>query len=340
MTPYQDALKAAGGNKSSAARALGMPWGTFDHRLKAERDGRAIKTTRRRQTIAQLFGATTHNPIMSAAGLVSPAKPRAVAPTWSPRGNRIVHDDGSRLLEMASLPETVLCFSCTQAPFQHTDTIPFLATVLASYKPDMVVCQGDEVDLKFLKRAFMRPDGPGPDAELSAAVDFMHSLFQVVPEAVCLTSNHVAGRIDHGASNGNFPSRMLRPWAEVCNAPPTWIWRDYLIMRNWLFEHGQGVAKGARASMPEDTVKRFGRQLSVMRGHFHSEFGEHIKPVWTSGNRQLRVCYTGCLMDPREATYTRAALMLGCVVLVRGVPHPVPLATDSHGRWTGKLVEW
>lgn len=318
MTSYAAALQAHGTTVAAAAY-LGIPRTTFQSRLKAEQAGRKSK--------------------LAAMDIKPLAKPRTKH-AWSSNGNRVLHDDGSRLIELETLPESVLCFSCTQAPFQHPDALGFLAMVLASYKPRMTVCHGDEVDLKFFKQAFMRPDGLGPAAELSGALEFMRGLFRIIPEAICLSSNHVAGRIDHGQAHGNFPTRMLRPWAEVCDAPPTWIWRDYLIMRNWLFEHGHGVSKGARGSLVEDMTKRFGRPLSVMRGHFHSEFGEHIKPIWTQGGRQIRACYTGCLMDPREVNYTRAPTMLGCVVLIRGVPHPVPMVLDAHNRWIGKLMEW
>jgi hypothetical protein len=45
-------------------------------------------------------------------------------------------------------------------------------------------------------------------------------------------------------------------------------------------------------------------------------------------------------MNPPAVTYTRAPTMNGCVVLLRGVPHPIPMPKDKYGRWTGNLTEW
>lgn len=47
MTPYQDALTAAGGNKAEAARQLGLSPSTFKDRLSAEVEGRSFVVTAR-----------------------------------------------------------------------------------------------------------------------------------------------------------------------------------------------------------------------------------------------------------------------------------------------------
>lgn len=257
---------------------------------------------------------------------------------WFAENNRLIHDDG-HLLELEKMPDTVLAFSCTQAPYHHIDALNFLYEVKEYFQPDFTVCCGDEADLKSLKKIYSRPDDISPTEELELTQQFMAELFNIFPAAVCLTSNHVEERIKYAQTQGNFASPWIISWQDLINAPETWLWRDFLIMGNWLFEHGHKVSKGSRASIQEEVVKRFGRPLSVVRGHRHSEFGEHIKPVWVDPYRQLRMCYVGCLMNPDEATYTRAPTMLGCVVILQGAIRAIPMVLDRHGRWIGSIPE-
>jgi hypothetical protein len=259
---------------------------------------------------------------------------------WWEKISRVVYDDG-RTMELESLPETILHFSCTQAPFQHPDALAFLDAVKRAYAPDLVLCHGDEADLQCLKKAFMGADSPGPGLELELTKEFIAGLADVFPRMLLLSSNHVDGRIRYAQAQGNIPTIMLRPWRDIIEAPAEWEWRKYIIARNWAWEHGHDVSKGSRSTVEEDTCKRFGRPLSIMKGHIHSELGDHIKPVWTDGmKQQLRIVFTGCLMDERQVSYTNGPTVNGCVVSVRGMPVPVPMLKNRAKRWTGDLPTW
>lgn len=266
--------------------------------------------------------------------LDEPVQPRE--PWWYRYG--VQHDDGAKLI-LERLPDTILCFGDMQAPAHHPDTLTFLSAIIARYKPDAFVCMGDEADLTGFKKHFMTAESLGPAQELKEAISFMHELFKIVPEAICLTSNHVADRLAYAQGQGNIPNIMMRRWAEVIDAPKGWVWRDYVIWGRWLLEHGHKIAKGSRPNLLESAAKRFNRHLSIMRGHHHSELGEHIKPVWMPERWQARQAFTGCLMDYRKAGYTRDACMVGCVVLVKGVPHPLVMDVDESNRFTGRLIE-
>lgn len=253
---------------------------------------------------------------------------------WSRYG--VEHDDGRRL-DLKHLPDTILLFGDTQIPKHHDQYLEFLSMVKATYQPEAVIHMGDEADLTALKKHFLSVSDLGPTQELEEVIDGMRELFKIFPEAICLTSNHVAQRIGYAQAQSNIPNAMMRLWADVINAPKGWIWRDYVVAGNYLFEHGHLINKGARGSIQEQTFLRFGRILSVVRGHHHSELGDHIKPIWV-GDWQQRIIYTGCLMDANKAGYSRAACNTGCVVLVKGVPHPIRMILDKSGRWVGKLA--
>lgn len=258
---------------------------------------------------------------------------------WYARRNFVLHDDASTL-ELQELPASVLVFSCTQAPFQHPDALEFLETVRDAFLPDLTICGGDELDLQYLKKAFMSADSDGPLRELEQGKYFVSHLGRIFPRLILLTSNHVKLRIRYAQAQGNIPSAMMRDWRDVIEAPRDWTWRDYVIARNWLFEHGHDIDKGSRGSIQEQTVKRFGRPLSIIRGHIHSELGDHIKPIWVTRDQQIRLVYVSCLMDGRKVNYTRAPTVNGCVAILRGVPHPIPMVTNKRGRWVGRLSDW
>ncbi len=268
--------------------------------------------------------------------LSRPASVSTGEPWWFKYG--VQHDDGHKLI-LDRLPDKVMCFGDMQANYQHPDTLPFLCAVIARHKPDAFVMMGDEADLNALKKHFMNAESLGPAQELEQAVAFMQELFKIVPEAIALTSNHVGDRIAYAQGQGNIPNLLMRTWADACGAPKGWIWRDYVIWDKWFLEHGHKIKKGGRTNLLEGLAKRMNRHLSLMKGHVHSELGETIAPIWMPGRWQARQCFTGCLMDARKAGYTRDALMLGCVVLDKGVPHPIPMAVDESNRWVGKLIE-
>lgn len=274
----------------------------------------------------------THTPVVQNVNI--PASDRR--DWWSCYG--VEHDDG-KMMEWKRLPETILLFGDMQIPKHHNDYLQFLSMVKARYNPDAVICMGDEADLTSFKKHFLSVGDKGPTQELEDVISELQEVFKLFPHVVCLTSNHVAQRISYAQAQGNIPNAMMRLWADVIGAPKGWIWRDYLIAKNWLFEHGHLINKGARGSIQEQTVLRFNRPLSIARGHHHSELGAHIKPVWVEGGWQQHMIYTGCLMDSVKAGYSRAACVTGCVVIEKGVPHPVRMMLDKSGRWVGSLME-
>jgi len=249
----------------------------------------------------------------------------------------VLFDDGDTL-ELERLPETVLHWSCSQSPFEHPDSLAFLSTVAASYKPDLVVMHGDEADLEFAK--FQKADSMSPIAELEHVKRFVRDVAKIFPCMLLLTSNHIHSRLKGAQAKANIPTMMMKDWPSLIEAPPDWTWRSYIIARNWLWEHGHDISRGARGSIIEETINRFGRPLSIMRGHHHGLHGDFMRPIWVSPTQQVRMFYVGCLMAKRHVSYTRAPLINGAAITYRGHPLAIPMEKDRHDRWTGRLAEW
>ena len=256
---------------------------------------------------------------------------------WYKRVATVVYDE-PRVLEYETLPPKILAFSCTQFPYEKARWQEYLKEVLDLVQPDLVVMLGDLVDFKFLKKEFMHPDDLSPTEELERSAEAVNMLAKIVPQAIHLTSNHGEGRIRTAQIRGNIPSPLMRRWQHAVGVPDTWISRQYLIADDWLFEHGDGISKGSKASHRQDMISRFGRPLSAMRGHRHGEFGEITPPMVEAEGKVLRICYVGCLMDEKQATYTNGGLWNGCVALIHGYPVPIHMLRDFRTReWTGKI---
>lgn len=256
---------------------------------------------------------------------------------WFEADNDVVFDDGRKLV-LRKRPAKVLCISCTQSPFHARDAIPFIASVIAERQPDAVILQGDIPDIAWAK--YPDINGPSASEEVRKAREFIEQLGRIIPKAIVLSSNHAEGRVAYMQKMGRVPDEFMRPWHEVYGCPPGWEYRDYVIMGGILFEHGDGVSKGARTSIREEMIRRFGRPLTVIRGHRHGLFGETIAPYWETRTRQVRIAYTGCLMDEGQVTYTKSGLWDGVLLINEGAIEPIPMERGEDGRWTGRIVPY
>ena len=68
----------------------------------------------------------------------------------------------------------VLAFSCNHSPFHHKDALRFLKEQKKIWKPDVVVCLGDEMDYHMMSRHPKEPDAMG-------AMEEDNRFLQVVP---------------------------------------------------------------------------------------------------------------------------------------------------------------
>lgn len=237
-----------------------------------------------------------------------------------------------------TLPDTVLVIPDLQAPYQHPDALSFLSMVAQRYQPDLVVGIGDEVDFSFLSdhKKVVEIDNPVP--ELEQAITFMAELFKLFPQALALTSNHVHGRLKNARQNGRLPASMIRNWREIIQAPKGWEWYEEVRLGNYMFRHGDNWPKLNGMQLLRATPDKYGQHFNIVHGHIHSEHG--IKAVERVGDDDYYAAYTGCLINPRckAFDYTKAPNnKLGCLVIVKGVPHRLPMRLDNIGRFTGKL---
>lgn len=162
---------------------------------------------------------------------------------------------------------TVLFCPDTHFPFQHPDTFRFLKYLKDEYRPDVFVHAGDEVDFAALSFHEKDPHMPSAAEEYKCAVDQMHKLYQLFPNALVATSNHTS-RVFRVAFKAGLPSQMLRTYREFLEAPPGWSWHDRILINDVAYFHGDPLS-GPNA--PKQWMAQL--RMSICQGHLHSNAG-------------------------------------------------------------------
>lgn len=230
----------------------------------------------------------------------------------------------------------VLCISDLQVPFEHRDALAFVLYVDNYFFPKKnraVVNLGDEVDQHTLGKWPSNPNGKSGSHELEEAKHRLKDWFKAFPRTKVCTSNHTY-RAWKKAFMAGIPSQFLREVGDVYGAPPGWMWRDRWIIDDVLFEHGENVS-GATAALNAALQNR----MSTVIGHQHT----HAGVIWSgSVGSEIFGLNTGCLIDIEQYAFDygkglRKKPVLGCGVIVNGVPYFIPMILNKHRRWNGRI---
>lgn len=232
----------------------------------------------------------------------------------------------------------VLVVSDLQEPFSHRDAFNFVSVVKEVYATDTTVFIGDEVDFHAISPKFIHdPDGRSPGDELDQAVRALGKWYDLFADEALVricTSNHT-GRIFKKAFQAGIPKRFLRKVNEFLEAPGNWEWRDTWEVDGIRYEHGdaQGGMYAAR------TLALSNRQSTVI-GHHHSHGGVNYLSNESECIFGLNV---GCLIDRHTYVFdygknAKFKPTLGCGVVIRGVPHFVPMILDRKERWIKEII--
>ncbi len=230
-------------------------------------------------------------------------------------------------------PTVVLAIPDLHCPFQHPDAFKFLAAVKKKYRPNEVVCLGDEMDGHYISMHDSDPDGMGGGHELEAAIKELKKLYKLFPKVKVCTSNH--GSLPYRrAYKFGLPKAFLKSYKEFLQAPVGWAWADEWEIEDVIYEHGesfsgqQGAIKSANANM-----------ASTVIGHIHAFAG-----IQYSANQKHLIFgfNVGCLIDNSAYAFAygkkfKAKPILGCGIIKDGIPTFVPMILTAKGDWVGKL---
>jgi hypothetical protein len=224
--------------------------------------------------------------------------------------------------------------SDTHAPYQHPDTIKFLAAIKAKYDPDRVIHIGDELDNHAMSYHESEPELYSAGEELNRARDIIWQIEALYPKVDVMESNHGSLAFRKARTSG-IPKEFLKPYSEVLRTKH-WKWHQDLTIRlsnsqPCYFHHGKSANS---MTYLKDTG------MSCVQGHFHEKYniqyhGREERLTW--------VIATGCLVDDHSLAmaYNNCNLkrpIIGCSIIIDSQPRLLPLVMKSNGRWNGRLT--
>ena len=231
--------------------------------------------------------------------------------------------------------KTVLVISDTQSPYEHPDTLAFLAAVKRKYKPNKVVHIGDLVDAYQLGEYVRDPDAPNMREDLGRIQVFIKALGKMFPKMDIIRGNHER-RLHRAFARAGISDVFMRDWGDVLDTPSAWRWHDEIEIDGILYQHGDETGAGGQAQ----AVKRCelnGR--CTVAGHHHTNASIHF-----FANREVLLwgMHVGSLIDFKTMAFAYARKQLRKPIISIGlvidkIPLLIPMELDSEGRWTGKL---
>jgi predicted phosphodiesterase len=229
----------------------------------------------------------------------------------------------------------VLVIPDTQIPFAHKEAIPFLKLVEKTYKPDRVVHIGDLIDSHAVSFHDHDPDGLSAGDELKATVKELKAWYKAFPKVDFVEGNHDL-RFYRTAFSLGLPRAVLRDLHDLLEMPKTWTVQESVEIDGVIYEHGDGLKGGLNGSFRSAVD---GNQASTVFGHFHSSAGIRY---FANKRRLMFSMNVGCLMNTHSyaAAYGKKLKdkpILGCGLVLDGIPVYVPMVLNSKSQWVGKL---
>jgi len=220
-------------------------------------------------------------------------------------------------------------------PYAHKDVTPFLKAIKAKFKPDKIVCMGDEIDHHAM--SFHDSDGDLFSAgdELQIAIESLRPIYKLFPRMDVISSNH-GDMVYRRAKHHGIPRAYLKSYGDVLEAPKGWHWHNDLVLKTSIdtqiyFHHGKStdVFKTSQAM-----------SMSHAAGHYHEKFSISY---WANPTGLYWGLQTGCLVDDKSLAfaYNKTNLkrpIIGLGIIVEGLPHLIPMVLDKYHRWIGKLL--
>lgn len=240
-------------------------------------------------------------------------------------------------VEQPTDPERILVFGDTHAPYHHPDAVDFLARVAGLINPTMVVHVGDEVDHHALSFHDSDPNLDSAGKELVQARLFINDLHDVFPYMRILESNHGSLAYRRAKAFG-LPTAYIKSYREILfphGGGEGWSWHHRIRIEN---EYGrdfqfQHEGKGDLMTLAAH------ENANITVGHEHSKFGIGYNATMVDTYWSM---YLGWLGDISSMAFAYGKEfpkkpVLGCGLIIGGVPSLVPMQVDRHNRWTGRL---
>lgn len=232
--------------------------------------------------------------------------------------------------------DVILCVPDLHIPYEHPDALDFITAVKKQYKPDLIINLGDMLDFHSISFHDSDPDLASAGDELLRAQDKIAEWEEVIPEQYIVGSNHGDLPV-RKFLNAGLPRHFLRSYNDI-----------YGVSKNWKFVDDLTIETGSRY-LPDlyiaHGLRKNAMQVAQQRGqrficgHYHEDF-----EVRYAGNPNSLIwsVMSGCLIDKKSMAFNYNKLnlnrpVLGCTVILYGIPFLIPMILDKKGRWIGEV---
>jgi hypothetical protein len=163
--------------------------------------------------------------------------------------------------------------------------------------------------------------------------EYIKELESVFPDVTEVHSNH-SSLVYRRALKYGMPKELIRPYGEFLGTKK-WKWVDDLTLtcgqQRVFFTHG----KAADVLKVSQTMG-----MSTVQGHYHTKFSIGY---WANPDELYFGMQVGCLINQKSLAFSYAKnfstrFILGCGVIIDGVPRLLPMVLNNKGDWIGRVV--
>ena len=230
--------------------------------------------------------------------------------------------------------KTILVVSDMHLPYQHKDSIKFLKEIKKEFKPDTTISIGDLLDQHALSFHDSSPELYSAGHELDKAKEYVKELESVFPKLIEVDSNH-SSMIYRRALKHGLPRAYLKDYGDFLETRK-WKWVDDLTLtmsngQRCFFTHG----RSADVLKVSQTMG-----MSAVQGHYHTKF---VISWWANPDNLFFGMNVGCLIDQKSMAFNyaknfRTRFIIGCGIIIDGIPRLLPMVLNQKGDWIGKIV--
>ena len=228
----------------------------------------------------------------------------------------------------------ILVISDMHLPYQHKDSIKFLKEIKKEFKPDTITSIGDLLDQHALSFHDSSPELYSAGHELDKAKEYVKELESIFPKLIEVDSNH-SSMIYRRALKHGLPRAYLKDYGDFLETKK-WKWVDDLTLtmsngQRCFFTHG----RSADVLKVSQTMG-----MSAVQGHYHTKF---VISWWANPDNLFFGMNVGCLIDQKSMAFNyaknfRTRFIIGCGIIIDGIPRLLPMVLDKKGDWIGKIV--
>lgn len=228
----------------------------------------------------------------------------------------------------------ILVISDLHIPYHHKNAFEFLKEIKKEYNPDFVVNIGDLLDFHAISMHSHDPDLSSAGDELKIARKYIRELESIFPKMIEVESNH-SSLVYRRALKFGISKEFLKDYGEFLSTKK-WQWIDDLTItmsngQRCFFTHGRSadILKVSQAM-----------GMSAVQGHYHTKF---LISWWANPDNLFFGMNVGCLINQKSLAFNYAKnfktrFILGCGIIIYGIPRLLPLVLNEKGNWIKKLV--